>query len=47
MKDCAFNMAVLFFQGAPSKAKLRWLIKKYPHLPQDPAGVELFRNFIK
>ena len=45
-QERAFNLAVLYFQDIPSRRKLTWLITKYPHLLQDPAGGELFKNFI-
>ena len=31
-KACAMNMAILYFQGAPSKEKLRKVVTDYPHL---------------
>ena len=46
-KMCARNLAILSFQGAPSKENLRWLITKYPHLLQGPEGGELFRSFLQ
>ena len=45
-KGCARNLAVLYFQGAPSKGKLRTLITDYPHLLKDPAAGDLFADFI-
>ena len=31
-KRCAANLAILYFQGAPSKEKLRKVVNDYPHL---------------
>ena len=31
-KRCAMNLAILYFQGAPSKEKLRELVADYPYL---------------
>ena len=43
------NLAILFFQGAPSKEKLRKIVKEYPHLTsikdQNTGGIIM--NFIK
>ena len=46
-KTTARNLAILFFQGGPSKENLRWLSTEYPHLLQDPQVGELLMNFIE
>ena len=44
-KYIASNLAILYFQGAPSKEKLRDLTTHYPHLLQDQGGGGLFKDF--
>ena len=45
-KNCARNLSILFLQGAPSKEKLRELVKQYPHLSEGGGLGKDIRNFI-
>ena len=47
-KGCARGLAIVYFQGAPSKEKLRKLVSDYPNLLQEGGGFgDYVKNFIR